>query len=146
MSYKEKSVLGIAFTVLVVMGWFFSQAFSMLEGGDPRPGALLWLSIPVVIATIVLEVLIEAVLGVVHRDDAGEDERDRLFDLRGERTASYVLHIGVYFAIGHLMINDLMDQLDDAALFVSVMLFFGAVTLATLAKCGTQVFAYRRGY
>ena len=84
MSYKEKSVIGVLCITLAVMGWFFINAFEIYQAGNARVGSLLELSVVVIIVMVVAEVLYEAHLAIWHHGNVEEDERDQLFDLRGE--------------------------------------------------------------
>ncbi len=146
MSYRELSVIGVAVTTAAVMSWFFAKAWALYQAGDPRIGDLLWLVIPVVVMTVIIEIVIESNLAIWLGDQRVEDERDHLFSLRGERVAGYVMQVGVFGSLSILLFRDAMDLLDNTSLFAAVIVLIGFLTLSEITRCCVQVFHYRRGF
>jgi hypothetical protein len=65
------------------------------------------------------------------------DERDRLFELKGERNSSYVLATGVFLSLCAAVLIE--------GNFVFTHLLLGFWVLAQLVEIGSQLYFYRRG-
>ena len=148
MSYQEKSILGSLAAMVVVYGYYFGATLrdaGRREFGDGRLGRL----ILAVIALIVIQVVYHIALALESRTEP-KDERDKLIEAKGYRTAYFFLTTGIsLLAAAIIVINTVAlhsrEALGTVTPFASVNLILLAMVLAEAAKFLTQLFYYRRG-
>ena len=148
LSFREKSALVSLLAVLFVYGGYFAD---LLLGAPERTlSAMLYASIGVVIAVVVIEIVFHAALGMYDADDANApaDERDRLVTSRAARVSHLVLSTGVIIVLCRIIIRGAMDEaagVDELSLFeiANLLLFF--FVASEVSGYGAQVYFYRRG-
>jgi hypothetical protein len=157
MSFKEKSICGTLAAVTVVAVLYFWTVVEMLGAGAVNLVALGKLAVSLTIFFIVVEVVLHAVLALrsPREAEAGEDERDRLIELKGERVGSLLLGTGVAFTIGHIALNALigsapgappaLTELLSSSHFVTANLLLFSLTVSEIGKYVSQLLYYRRG-
>jgi hypothetical protein len=157
MSFKEKSILGTLLLVLWVAAAYFTKVIAMLGAGDVDLVALGKLAASLIIFFIVLEIVFHALIAVGSPQEAieGEDERDRLIALKGERVGGLLLGIGVAFTIGQIAMHGVfgaktssypeLARFFDNSPFVTANLLLFWLTVAEVGKYVSQLVYYRRG-
>ncbi len=141
--YKEKSVMGSMVLTVIVNVYYFYQAWLIFQAGAPTVADLLPLMIAVVVLMVVLEIIFEIFLAQ-RSEDAAIDERDKAFETSGDRYSAYVLAAGIYFSLGHIIINDAFEQLDSTTIFVAANIMILTLVVAEMTKGFVQLAAYRR--
>ncbi len=144
MGYKEKSVIGSMLLSMIVNVYYFSEAWVLYRTGNPTVADLLPLMIAVVVLVVLLEILFEIFIST---RSGGEvvDERDKSFEANGDRYSAYVLSIGIYVSLGHIIFNDELGQLDSTTIFIAVNLMVLTLVVAEMTKGFVQIMSYRRG-
>src|SRR5690606_33561601 len=96
LSFREKSILGTLIGVTLVSVWYFDTVLDMLRAGATNLAALGKLAVGLVIFFIIVEIVFHALLAARWPGDAaaGEDERDQLIELKGDRVGGLLLGIG----------------------------------------------------
>ena len=157
LSFKEKSILGTLVLVLVVSFFYFSRVVEMLAAGTVDLAALGGLAVSLIVFFIIVEIVFHSAIALWSPQDAeaGEDERDRLIELKGERVGGLLLGLGVAFTVGHIALNGLFGSLAGseprlAALmstspFVTANLLLFSLTVSEIGKYLSQLLYYRRG-
>ena len=138
MSFREKSAIVTLIVLVVVYGGYFARALTWAP--DTPVEAIDGALIRTVIGLVVLLVFVHVVLGVLTTmagEKAAEDERDRMFELIGDRNGGYVVGFG---AVGAMLM--LLAQLPPAQV---IHILLGALVLSEIVKIGTQLVLYRRG-
>ena len=142
MTFQEKSAWGLLIGIGLVSLFYFPAAFDIADSA-PHPAALVVISIAGVIALVVIEATYHAVIAVSSGSDGSMDERDALIDMRSERSASYVLGIGLFWLVGHIIATHLMAEKEPVgALTIAVWILF-AITVSEVAKLILQIWYYR---
>jgi len=157
MSFKEKSILGTLLLVLWVAAAYFTKVIAMLGAGDVDVVALGKLAVSLIIFFIVLKIVFHALIvsGSPKEALGGEDERDRLIELKGERMGGLLLGIGVAFTIGHIALHGVYEpttssypelaRFFDNSPFVTANLLLFWLTVSEVGKYVSQLVYYRRG-
>ena len=130
LSFREKTVWVTLFSMVVVYSWYFGS-----EALQPDNGRL---SLAIVALTI-SQVVPLIVLAALDPDQAREreDEREKLFELKGSRVGYALLTLGALVCcVGSSYFGLSGKRLADCLLL--------CVVIAQLAKLGTQLLCYRR--
>lgn len=135
LSFQEKSLWLMFVSLVGVFGFYFvtvlpTDAVNVM----PQQVALFVLA---VVMLVIMQIVGHIVIAVVDRRHTETDERDRLIELKGTRTAAYVLATGVFFALCAALLTK--------GNFVFTHLLLGFWVLAQLVEIGSQLFLYRRG-
>lgn len=136
MAFREKMAwLSVAAHALVFGGYFFALTRSWDE--QHAQGLSIGLMIAAVIAFVVIMVALTTAIALLAPRSAGApaDERERLIDLKAERSASYVLSAAVVCLIGALLMSW------NGILVANLLL--AAVVISELVKAGLQIGYYR---
>ena len=146
LSFKEKSILGTLIGITLVSFWYFETVLGMLQAGATDLVALGKLAVGLVIFFILVEIVFHTLLAARWPRDAaaGEDERDQLIELKGERVGGLLLGLGVVSTIGHIALNALFETAAPSH-FLSVNLLLLSLTIAEIGKYVSQLIYYRRG-
>ncbi len=144
MSFEEKSAWGSLFALAFASWLFFPDAFAHLNAGG-HPLALTGKAIFVVGVIIVIEIVYHVLLALTSKNlDA--DERDRQITLKADSYSGYVLGIGIFIVIGHIItsgvVPDATSELSNAMIAVYLLL---ALTVSEVSKLLWQVWYYRKG-
>ena len=126
-------------TVGLIAWWYFPAAFRV--AASDTPSELFGLSIGCIVALIVLEIVYHAMIANGGSNSA--DERDRFITLKAERVSGWVLAIGLFWLVGHIVAGVLQPALTTPnALSIAVWILF-APTVSEFAKLLSQVVYYR---
>ena len=148
MSYQEKSILGSLLAMVIVYGYYFTNALRHADHAAFDVGSIGRLMFTV-IAIIVIEIVYHIILAIEAKPEP-KDERDLLIEGKAYRNAYFVVATGAALVIGYVIVASLVR---DAAptrivatpfLLVNAMLLF--MVLAELMKLGTQLLFYRKGF
>jgi len=140
MSFEEKSAWGSLIAIGLVAYWFFPAAFDIADSSD-NPADLFVLSIGCIVGLIVVEALYHSV--IASRGSADSDERDALISLRAERNSGWVLAIGLFWLVGHIVTVSAVDVPEKmGAMLIAVWILF-TLTVSEFAKLGSQLWYYR---
>jgi len=138
LSFQEKSLWLVFTSLLLAFGLYFFVAFDAVQPNlvanvTPRQTALFGVVIGL---TVLLQVAGHIVIALWERRTA-KDERDRLIGLKGARWGSYVLVVGVFFALCSALLTE------GNFVFAHVLLAFWIVS--QLVETGSQLVLHRRG-
>jgi hypothetical protein len=133
MTFREKTLWA---TLIATAAIYLHYFIRVLQIGDGDPGRVAGLFIGTVIVMIVVQIVVTAALAI-HRRPERVDERDRGYALLATRVSYYVLMTGVWVALT-------VGALQLGAFWV-VHAGLAAIVLGELARCGVQVYLYRRG-
>jgi cytochrome bd-type quinol oxidase subunit 2 len=148
-SFKEKSIIASLGVTLLIFGWFFYRAFSNLSLGTGNEQLSVNDIITAIILIAILESIIQSFFAIKNKNE--EDERDKLIQLSSYRNGYWVLCIGVWFLITHLLFEATGDWFNfyhnlifSSPAFIShlLLLFF---VLAEVTNFITQLYYYRKG-
>lgn len=148
LSYQEKSILGSLLAMVIVYGYYFTNALRHADHAAFDVGSIGRLMFTV-IAIIVIEIVYHIILAIEAKPEP-KDERDLLIEGKAYRNAYFVVATGAALVIGYVIVASLVR---DAAptrivatpfLLVNAMLLF--MVLAELMKLGTQLLFYRKGF
>ncbi len=142
MTFQEKSAWGLLIGIGLVSFFYFPAAFDIADNA-PHPASLIGISIAGVIALVVIEAIYHAVIAGASGSDGSMDERDAMIDMRSERNASYVLGIGLFWLVGHIVATHAMPEKEPVGgLTIAVWILF-ALTASEVAKLIFQIWYYR---
>ncbi|MBI1299443.1 hypothetical protein GC175_31325 [bacterium] len=134
LSFQEKSLWLQFVSLIAVFGLYFSTVLPT-DTMTVLPHQV-GLFVGMVVLHVVLMVAGHILIAVIDRRTES-DERDRLFELKGERNGSYVLATGVFLALYAAVFTE--------GNFVFTHLLLGFWVLASLVEIGSQLYFYRRG-
>jgi hypothetical protein len=137
MSFREKSTW-ISFLLLLVMSVPFFYQFVRIERGAASSQSTFHLFLVLVIAFIVGEVVLHAIIAMQSPRDARapKDERERLIDLKAMRVAFFVLMTCAFMVI--VLVHFPVDK------FAILQALLLSVVIAELTMLGARIVYYRR--
>ncbi len=145
MSFREKLAWAQLVALLGFGAAYFGPVFGSYLGWAAVPGGgqFMWLLLCIVgmiVGQIVIAIILAVMLALRSEGKvrSAADERDRQVALLGTRTGFYMLVLGAICAM--LSLHHGADKL----MLVNFMFF--ALLLAEIARLGTMVFMYRRGW
>ncbi|WP_394173753.1 hypothetical protein [Thalassotalea litorea] len=152
MSYKEKSVWVSLILNLAIAGYYIFHLHGLYQADLLTEETLTGLFVKIVLMLIVWEIILQASLALLnyHESDKGEDERESLFKLRGNRNGYHVLTAVVFMAIFILWKVDfsehrlVFNELSAAMNTLNILVM--GVLVAEIVNYASQVFYFRRGY
>ena len=147
-------IVDVAVFVIFLRGMMTGRSIDTLS-----PGHLSAFIISLIVTTIVLHIIIQAVFAARKRgepDDDLKDERDVRIERKGASYGFYVLTLFINLLVGHIVLQNSIEGLaDDRVSFVSVFDFTNtshlvfallfAAFVADIIKNATMIIAYRRG-
>ena len=154
MSFREKSIWISLISTLLIFGDYFLNIISL--GGLPDEAgkaAALGLSLRATFLIIIVEVIFQGMLAVGNRKAAelGADERDKLFEFKGNNFGYTLLVIGVFITLGMIVILELNPEfiaqfsvLKIPLLTAHILLF--SFILSEIVRFSTQLYFYRSGH
>lgn len=145
MSFREKLAWAQLVALLGFGAAYFGPVFGSYLGWAAVPGGgqFMWLVV-CIICLIVGQIILAGILAAItalrapREVDSPADERDRQISLLGNRTGYYLLVLGAILSMVSL------HHGADKVMLVNFIFF--ALLLAELARLGTMVFMYRRGW
>lgn len=143
MTFREKSAWGLLAGIGVVSFFYFPAAFE-IAGRVPHGAPLIVLSVVGVVALVAFEIVYHTLIAATGRVDDG-DERDVLIELRAERNASYVLGAGLFWLVGSIVAQTVIEARPVPRPLEIAVYILLAMTVAEIAKLGWQIWYYRRG-
>ena len=140
MSFQEKSAWGSLIAIGLIAYWFFPAAFDV-AGSSNDPADLLILSIGCIVGLILIEVVYHSI--VAAKGSAESDERDALINLWAERNSGWVLAIGLFWLVGHIVAASAVGAREPiGAMLIAVWILF-TLTVSEFAKLASQIWYYR---
>lgn len=148
MSYQEKNTVVTLTNMLLLFGVYVINLLRMAQQGDLVPITVfsLWFTLVVVgiITTIAGTIITQIALNIVQvvrtneEDSFFTDERDNIIDLKGIRSAYYVISLGVLASIIALMLG-------GSPIVVFIVLTMGAF-ISSISGEFARLYHYRRGF
>ena len=150
MSYQEKNVTVSLVSFSLILGFYLTRVFQMLQdGGLTNEVFGLWAAVIVlgIIVTIVLTILAHIGFVIIEaiktgsddpKIDETEDERDKLIDLKGTKVAYLVSSIGGFLAM-------LTFALGQSPFVMFSLLVLSGLVAQVLGDIG-RLILYRRGF
>lgn len=149
MSYQEKRIVATIVSAVLVFGGYYAVVIQMAQNGrfdGADATALLGKSILVLIfAGIVLNILITIAFNILFAIAGKEsnpsfvvDERDKLIELRGLRTAFRLTSVGVILAMGALALG--------YSIFLVLNMIVASFAVGDLIGNIVMLRNYRRGF
>lgn len=146
LSFKEKSIWGSLLAVTGVSFLYFWSVIELAAAGvsDLRPLGNVGISMAVIFIIVVIAYH-GIIAGLNPRDaGAGEDERDRLITLKGDRVSGVLLGIGVAGTIVYVAMGNLFAHVEGND-FTTVNLLLLSFAVSEIGKYVCQLWHYRRG-
>lgn len=142
MSFQEKSAWGLLVGIGLVGYFYFPLAFDIADS-VPHGAPLIGISVVGVVALVIIETIYHIAIAIPHGEQA--DERDALIDLKAERNAGYVLGIGLFWLVGHIIATHTFQGREPVGgLEIGVWILF-VLTVSEVAKLAWQIWLYRTG-
>lgn len=144
LTFKEKSTWGLLLGIVLVSVYYFPQAFDAVNGaaGSWR---LVGLSIAGVIALIAIEIVYHVIIAAVSPSETGEDERDKLIDLKAERAAGFALGFILFWIVGRIIATTAMPELGEPSVLMVAVWILAAITASEVVKLLAVIAYYRVG-
>jgi hypothetical protein len=140
LSYQEKSILGSLLAMVVIYGYYFTNALRHIGDPDFESGTLGRL-IFTVIALVVIQIVYQILLAIEDRVEP-KDERDILIECKAYRNAYVLLVSGAVLVIAFVIFFSRITLTS----YLTVNLLLLAMVAGELMKQLTQLFYYRRGF
>jgi len=139
MSFREKSAWASIATFLVIFGVYFWEMADVIVAGETETYPYYSLLVGFVIASIVVEIILQAIVAARVPDEANaaRDEREKLIDLKATYIAFYVLVIGALAAAGAIAW--------DIQPFYTANGLFLTVVVTEVVKYAGEIVYFRRG-
>jgi hypothetical protein len=152
MSFREKSIWISLIATLLIFGDYFLNLISL--GGLPADAAktaALGLSLRALFLIIIVEIIFQGMLAVTNRKAAelGADERDKLFEYKGNNFGYTVLVIGVFITLGRIVFLEINPEFIEQSngltipLLTAHILLFSFI-LSEVVRFSAQLYYYRR--
>ena len=145
LSFEEKSAWGMLIGLGGLTWWYFPRAFTVAELGGPESAiALVGISVAVVVALVIFEIVFHAVVAGASKSVAS-DERDRAIEMRADRNAGYFLGFILFAVVGLAITRTIVEHAEapnglEMAVFVML-----AITVSEMFKIANQIWYYRMG-
>jgi hypothetical protein len=137
MSFYEKSLWLLFFSLLTVSGIYFASVFPHASlSVQPHQVVLM---VALIVFLVILQIVGNTVLALLNprAASARTDERDHLIELKSARRGSFVLATGVFCSLCVAL------RWEGNFAFVNLLIAFWV--LAQLVEIGSQLFHYRQG-
>jgi hypothetical protein len=154
MSFREKSIWISLISTLLIFGDYFLNIIAL--GNLPEQvakTAALELSIRAFVLIIIVEIIFQTMLAVSNRKAAklGADERDKLYEYKGNNFGYTVLVIGVLMTLGRMVSLEISSEfieqfkvLDIPFLTAHILLF--SFILSEVVRFSAQLYYYRSSH
>lgn len=140
MSFREKIHWASFLALAVAFGWYFLTYPWEIVGTPAGVGAVAGMLVPVTIIIIAVMALTTAYFAIRTPKEVNikEDERERIIHIRGTHLAYYPLVLGVW--------ANMIAMFYRLSVGEHLNLLIATVVVAELARVGSQLYFYRRGY
>ena len=147
MTYQQRNATVTLIVLSLILGYFLTRVFLMMDDGGLVREQLFRLWITVIVAVIVVNIvgiiaanILHGVVSAAQGEEPTyvEDERDKLFELKGIRVKEIVTSIGTFGAM-------LTFALGEEATLMFVLLVVASL-LGSMAAEIARLFYYQRGY
>ncbi|MEW6983413.1 hypothetical protein AAD001_12245 [Colwelliaceae bacterium 6471] len=151
MSFIQKSLWGQLAIFIIIGIYYFTNTLELIAANILSGQSITWLLLKLVIFKVVLYIVYHTIIAAIHVKEANKhDERDKLIDLYGSRSAYHTLTAVVVILLYMIWQGPIQDipftfaLLPDAynLLHLLLMGFF----LAEIIKIVTQLYYYKRGF
>jgi hypothetical protein len=154
MSFREKSIWISLISTLLIFGDYFFNIIAL--GNLPEQvakTAALELSIRAFVLIIIVEIIFQTMLAVSNRKAAklGADERDKLFEYKGNNFGYTVLVIGVLMTLGRMVSLEISPEfieqfkvLNIPFLTAHILLF--SFIFSEVVRFSAQLYYYRSSH
>jgi len=140
MTFREKSSWGSLIALGTVAYWYFPRAFRIASNSNEATD-MLGISITCIVALILIQAIYHGIIASKGSDRI--DERDILIDLKAERIAGYVLGIGLFWLVGHIVASGSSDMVAEVGtLSIAVWILF-AITVSEIGKLSARIVYYQ---
>jgi hypothetical protein len=152
MSFREKSIWISLIATLLIFGDYFLNVISLgVLPADAAKTAALGLSLRALFLIIIVEIIFQGMLAVSNRKAAelGADERDKLFEYKGNNFGYTVLVIGVFITLGRIVFLEINPEFIEQTngltipLLTAHILLFSFI-LSEVVRFSAQLYYYRR--
>ena len=152
MSFREKSIWISLIATLLIFGDYFLNVISLgVLPADAAKTAALGLSLRALFLIVIVEIIFQGMLAVSNRKAAelGADERDKLFEYKGNNFGYTVLVIGVFITLGRIVFLEINPEFIEQtngltiSLLTAHILLFSFI-LSEVVRFSAQLYYYRR--
>ncbi|GAC16513.1 hypothetical protein [Aliiglaciecola lipolytica] len=154
MSFKEKSHWISLVSTICIFGYYFYNIV-MLAGVPVEEAKDIAkdLLIQAIVLSVLVEIILHTMLAATNHKAAemGADERDKLFEYRGNQVGYTILVVGVVITLGRIITIEYNPDFADhysslqIPLLTAHLLMFSFI-LSEVARFAVTLFNYRRGY
>ncbi len=147
LSYREQSICGSLVAQIIVAGGYFLDTWREIARGTIDAEAATGRAIGAVVLLVAVEIVYHGLISV-HQRREPTDERDRLVAALANRNAYFVLQVGVWTVVGHILIGAAARATPLGpwfSSFATAQLLVLAAIFAETTKSVSQLFYYRRG-
>ncbi len=139
LTFQEKSLWVSLGSTLLIFGFYFYKAFTVLMDTQVDDHSLIGLFVGVAIIITSIQVLLQSTLAIRSQKEAARkpDERENLISLKATRISHYVLILGVWVAILSIYFQP------SGMMLVNIILFF--FVISEMIGYGVQLIHHRRG-
>ena len=153
-SFREKSIwISLISTLLIFGDYFLNLIYLSGLSEVAAQSAVLGLSLRAVFLIIIVEIVFQGLLVLSNRKEAefGVDERDKLYEYRGNSFGYTVLIIGVFTTLGGTVLLEINpDFLNHSSVlnipFLTAHILLFSFILSEVVRFSGQLFYYRSGY
>jgi hypothetical protein len=152
MSFREKSIWISLISTLLIFGDYFLNVIALANLSEAvAKTTALELSIRAIVLIIIVEIIFQTVLALNNHKAAnlGADERDKLFEYKGNNFGYTVLVIGVLLTLGRMVSLEISPEfieqfkvLNIPFLTAHILLF--SFILSEVVRFSAQLYYYRR--
>ena len=152
MSFREKSIWISLISTLLIFGDYFLNVIALANLSEAvAKTTALELSIRAFVLIIIVEIIFQTVLALNNHKAAnlGADERDKLFEYKGNNFGYTVLVIGVLLTLGRMVSLEISSEfieqfkvLNIPFLTAHILLF--SFILSEVVRFSAQLYYYRR--
>lgn len=137
MTFREKSSWGSLLALGAVSCWYFPKAFAIASNSSVGAD-IIGISITCIVALIIIKASYHGI--IAGKGDDTTDKRDTLINLKAERIAGYVLGIGLFWLVGHIVASK--GAAEIGTLTIAIWILF-AITVFEIGKLSSQIVYYR---
>ena len=152
MSFREKSIWISLIATLLIFGDYFLNVISLgVLPADAAKTAALGLSLRALFLIVIVEIIFQGMLAVSNRKAAelGADERDKLFEYKGNNFGYTVLVIGVFITLGRIVFLEINPEFIEQTNGLTIPLLTAHILLLSfifseVVRFSAQLYYHRR--